>query len=83
MGCGECDFTCSCRLIFLRYNFNTVVHVALVRCPVLVLHSPDDDIIVFPPGEKVFQVTNEPESFVKMRGDLNNGFLISRIMSRP
>ena len=66
------------RLIFLRYDFDTAAHVRRVACPVLVLHSPDDDIIPFRLGEKVFQAANEPKSFVKMRGDHNSGFLMSQ-----
>ena len=66
------------RLIFLRYDFNTVSHVRRAVEPVLVLHSPDDEIIPFHLGEKVFQAANEPKFFVKMRGDHNSGFLMSQ-----
>ena len=66
------------RLIFLRYDFNTASHVRRVVVPVLVLHSPDDEIIPFHLGEKVFQAANEPKSFMKMRGDHNSGFLMSQ-----
>lgn len=66
------------RLIFLRYDFDTVAHVRRVTCPVLVLHSPDDEIIPFRLGEKVFQAANEPKSFVKMRGGHNNGIFMSQ-----
>lgn len=66
------------RLIFLRYDFDTATHVRRVACPVLVLHSPDDEIIPFRLGEKVFQAANEPKSFVKMRGDHNSGILMSQ-----
>lgn len=66
------------RLIVLRFDFNTAVHVSRVACPVLVLHSPDDEIIPLRLGQKVFQAANEPKSFVKMRGDHNNGFVMSQ-----
>ena len=66
------------RLIFLRYDFDTAAHVRRVACPVLVLHSPDDEIIPFRLGEKVFQAAKEPKSFVKMRGDHNSGILMSQ-----
>ena len=66
------------RMIFLRFDFNTANHVRRVACPVLVLHSPNDEIIPFRLGEKVFQAANEPKSFVKMRGDHNSGFLTSQ-----
>ncbi len=66
------------RMIFLRFDFNTTSHVRRVACPVLVLHSPNDEIIPFRLGEKVFQAANEPKSFVKMRGDHNSGFITSQ-----
>lgn len=66
------------RLIFLRYDFNTVAHIKQVKSPVLVLHSPDDEIIPFRLGEKVFQAANEPKSFIKMRGGHNNGVFMSQ-----
>ena len=66
------------RLIFLRYDFNTAAHVTRMRSPLLVLHSPDDEIIPFHLGEKVFHAANEPKSFVRMRGDHNSGFLMSQ-----
>lgn len=66
------------RLILLRYDFNAVAHVKQVTAPVLVLHSPDDEIIPLRLGEKVFQAANEPKSFVKLKGDHNSGFLVSQ-----
>jgi hypothetical protein len=44
----------------------------------LVLHSPDDEIIPFRFGQKVFQAANEPKSFVMLKGDHNSGFLLSQ-----
>lgn len=66
------------RLIFMRYQFNTVAHIRRVTCPVLVLHSPHDEIIPFPLGEKIFRAANAPKSFVKLTGDHNSGFLTSQ-----
>ena len=66
------------RLFFLRFDFNTAAYAKRVSCPVLVLHSPDGEIIPFRLGEKVFQSANEPKSFVKMRGDHNSGFFMSQ-----
>ena len=66
------------RLIVLRYDFDTAAHVRRVACPVLMLHSSDDEIIPFRLGEKVFQAANEPKFFVKMRGGHNNGFVVSQ-----
>ena len=66
------------RLIFMRYRFDTVAHTKRVECPVLVLHSPQDEIIPFRLGEKLFRAANEPKALVKLTGDHNSGFLASQ-----
>jgi len=66
------------RLVFMRYQFNTVAYIRRVTCPVLVLHSPRDEIIPYPLGEKIFGMANKPKSLVKLTGDHNSGFLASQ-----
>lgn len=66
------------RLVYLRYDFNTVAHMGRVSCPVLILHSPHDEIIPYSLGEKVYRAAKEPKSFIPMAGDHNSGFLISQ-----
>ena len=66
------------RLVFTRYNFNTAENIQRVHYPVLVLHSPDDSIMPFHLGEKIFQAAQQPKHFVHMRGDHNTGFLQSQ-----
>lgn len=66
------------RLVLLRYDFDTAARMTRVTCPVLVLHSPEDEIMPFQLGEKVYRSANEPKVFVKMRGDHNSGFLQSQ-----
>lgn len=65
-------------LIFLRYDFNTLTNVKQVKSPVLVLHSPNDEVIPFHLGEKIFKAANEPKYFVKMRGGHNNSLFMSQ-----
>jgi fermentation-respiration switch protein FrsA (DUF1100 family) len=66
------------RLLVLRYSFDTAGYLKGVASPLLVLHSPDDDIIPFYLGEKVYQAGSEPKVFVRMQGDHNGGFLQSQ-----
>jgi hypothetical protein len=66
------------RLVFLRFRFNVAAQIKKVHCPVLVLHSPDDEIIPYRQGEKVFAAANEPRVFFQMTGDHNYGFLRSQ-----
>ena len=66
------------RVVVVRYDFDTVARLAQVRCPVLVLHSPADEIMPYHLGEKVYRSAHEPKRFVALRGDHNNGFLQSQ-----
>jgi hypothetical protein len=66
------------RLVVVRYEFNTAQLIKNVHYPVLVLHSPEDEIMPFHLGQKVYDEANQPKRFVRMRGDHNNGFLQSQ-----
>ena len=71
-------FTILSRLVVIRYDFNTAQYIQRVNYPVLVLHSPDDEIMPFRLGEKVYESANQPKHFVRMRGDHNSGFYFSQ-----
>ena len=62
----------------LRFEFNTTDNLQTVHCPILVLHSPDDEIIPYTQGQKVFEAAHAPKQFHEMRGDHNGGFLLSQ-----
>lgn len=62
----------------LRFKFDTADYVQDVTSPLLVLHSPDDEIIPFELGEKVYQAANQPKQFVAIEGNHNTGFLRSQ-----
>jgi fermentation-respiration switch protein FrsA (DUF1100 family) len=65
-------------LIVSRYEFDTVARLAQVRCPVLVLHSREDEIIPFALGRRVYAAARQPKMFQTLRGDHNGGFLLSQ-----
>ncbi len=46
-----------------------------VRCPVLIVHSRDDEIIPFHHGEAVFASANEPRTLLTIRGTHNDAFV--------
>ncbi len=66
------------KLTFLRFDFNTVKWIKAVECPVLVVHSPDDEIIPFSLGERIYRAANEPKTMLRLQGDHNSGFLQSQ-----
>ncbi|WP_456377241.1 alpha/beta hydrolase [Thiolapillus sp.] len=74
---AEVIFPLLSHVLFLRFDFDTLAYVGQVRSPVLVLHSPDDEMIPFRLGKKIFAAANEPRYFAEMRGSHNGGFLES------
>ena len=66
------------RLIFMHFDFNSAEKIQRVKSPVLVLHSPDDEVIPFELGERLFEAAHKPKSFVRLRGDHNGGFQLSQ-----
>jgi len=65
-------------LVIRRFDFDTVSWLVEVSCPVLVLHSPQDEIIPFALGQRVYEAARQPKVFHTLRGDHNSGFLLSQ-----
>ncbi|MCG6862748.1 MAG: alpha/beta hydrolase [Chromatiaceae bacterium] len=66
------------RLVVLRFKLDAAQYVRDTHSPVLVLHSPDDEIIPFHLGRKLFDAAPAPKRFVKLRGGHNEGFILSQ-----
>ncbi|MBN1796405.1 MAG: alpha/beta hydrolase [Sedimentisphaerales bacterium] len=62
---------------FARYKYRTIDYVKGVNIPVMVIHSPDDEIIPYEFGRQLYQAANEPKEFVEIAGGHNDGFLTS------
>lgn len=62
---------------FARFDYNTAGYLARVRCPVMVVHSADDEIMPYEFGRRLYRQANEPKRFVEISGSHNEGFLSS------
>jgi fermentation-respiration switch protein FrsA (DUF1100 family) len=60
-----------------RINYNTLERLPEIRVPLLIVHSPDDDVIPYHHSQKLFAAANEPKEFLEIRGGHNDGFIIS------
>jgi hypothetical protein len=60
-----------------KFDYNTIARLSEISSPVLVIHSPADEVIPFHHGERLFAAARDPKMFVKLAGDHNNGFLLS------
>ena len=54
-----------------RFEYNTMKSLQLVSCPVFIAHSPQDDIIPFQHGQRLFQAASEPKQFLMLEGSHN------------
>lgn len=61
-----------------RFAYNTREYVKNARCPVLVIHSPDDEIIPFAHGRAIYASANEPKQLLQIQGGHNDGMQSSR-----
>jgi fermentation-respiration switch protein FrsA (DUF1100 family) len=60
-----------------RFRHPTREYVSKSTCPVLVVHSRDDEIIPFHHGEAVFSAANEPKTFLEIHGGHNDAHEMS------
>lgn len=60
-----------------RFNYNTLDYLQQVSCPVLIIHSPEDDIVPFHHGRRLFEAAKAPKEFLEIKGTHNEGFLTS------
>lgn len=66
------------KVLYVRYQYNTLERVKNIKAPILFLHSPDDEIIPFHLGEKNYKAAGNPKIFIELAGDHNNGFMLSQ-----
>lgn len=63
----------------IMYRYPTNRYIQEIKCPVLIIHSPDDTIVPFKHGKKLFELAaGEPKQFLELRGGHNEAVDISR-----
>lgn len=61
-----------------RIHYDTRESLRAVAAPVLIAHSPEDDIIPFNHGRALFAAANPPKQFLELAGGHNDGFIFMR-----
>lgn len=61
-----------------RIRYDTRESLRSVTAPVLVAHSPEDDIIPFEHGGALFAAAHPPKQFLELAGGHNDGFIFMR-----
>ncbi len=68
--------------LMARFEYNALEYLGRVKCPVLIVHSRDDEIIPFSHGQRLFAAAHEPKEFLEIRGSHNEGFFLSATQYR-
>ncbi len=58
--------------------YDTLAYLEGVSCPVLVIHSPDDEVVPFRHAEELYESIKGPKKFTGIRGSHNRGFIESQ-----
>jgi len=67
-------------LVFDKYD--SISRVGRLSLPKLFIHSREDNLIPFEHGERLYRAASPPKDFLEIRGDHNEGFLISEEIYR-
>lgn len=60
-----------------RFQYDTLARLGRLDCPVLVAHSPEDDIVPYALGVELYESYQGPKSFLGLSGGHNEGFLLT------
>lgn len=63
--------------LLAKYRYPTLDRLPHITAPILVIHSPQDEIIPFHHGQKLYVHANPPKMFLELTGDHNTGFIQS------
>jgi fermentation-respiration switch protein FrsA (DUF1100 family) len=60
-----------------QFEYNALEYLKSVTCPVLIVHSPTDEIIPYKHGRALYDEAKDPKHFLELRGGHNDGFLVT------
>ncbi len=61
-----------------RLRYDTSRNLRAVTAPVMIAHSPQDEIIPFEHGRALYAAANPPRRFLELAGGHNDGFIFMR-----
>lgn len=64
--------------LLAHIHYDSLPRLAEIACPLLVIHSRNDDIIPFAHGRRLFEAARPPKQFLEIEGSHNEGFVYAR-----
>ena len=65
--------------LIVKHRYDTINKLSDIECPVVVIHSKDDEVVPFSHGKLLYKSANKPKSFIELRGGHGNGFMLSKM----
>lgn len=59
----------------LKENYDTLGHMDQIEIPVMIAHSPNDEIVPYRQGERLYNAANQPKEWLEMLGGHGGGWL--------
>lgn len=63
--------------LLARFEYNTKEYIRGVKCPILIIHSRDDEMMPFRHSRQLFEIAEEYGEFLEISGSHNDGFIVS------
>ena len=63
--------------LFAKFSYNALDSVRRVHCPVMIIHSRNDELVPFEFCLQLYDGANEPKELLEIFGGHNDGFLFS------
>jgi fermentation-respiration switch protein FrsA (DUF1100 family) len=64
-------------------RYDTLSTIRKVNIPILIVHSPDDELIGIQHGRRLYEAAQPPKEFLQINGGHNEGFLTSEEIYLP
>jgi hypothetical protein len=64
--------------LLTRFTYDTLGSVKASDCPLLVAHSPQDEIVPVAHGRRLYEAATGPKQWIELSGSHNDGFLFMR-----
>ncbi len=63
--------------LLIKFHIDSDQKIANVHAPLLIIHSPDDEVVNFSHAKKLFDLANSPKQFLETKGWHDSAFLDS------
>lgn len=61
-----------------RIRYDNLENLKRIEAPIFIAHSPEDDVVPYSHGRRLFEAAHEPKTFLEMKGGHNDGFIFVR-----